>query len=412
MPKAQHIVESSIIALLFFSLFVSKSGIYIGLSLLLIYQMYTLYKNKLHLHEEKQNLSTITIVSVGLFGLGILINLPFSGEFNDLGDYFRKCALLLLFPLLIISLKRNNNLQVVYTAVIISLIAALCYSLFQFSSIGLVEWKGQRIPSFWDIGRWGEILGYCLAILVPFILECKLQPKEKAALSILLLASIFCLLLSGGRAPLVAITMTIGVYLCIRKPKLAVACIFLTSGLLLFGQNISSIATITNRLISIINLSGDYSNIARLTMWEYGLKFTLHNLQHEPFSFLFGTGITNMESSYVSFLHSTTDVTALSMRTNNNFSMTDMHNTFLDLLVRLGAVYVIGFITLLGLFFKFFFQQRHLFPEYAYPGMCLIATFSITGMFYTSGLEFQFTVFLAFVALLYAQIIKDSTSNE
>ncbi|MGF1910268.1 O-antigen ligase family protein [Vibrio kasasachensis] len=330
----------------------------------------------------------------------------------DMSGYFRKCALLLLFPLLVIQLARGNNVKIASISATAGLTLALCFALYHLNSLGIFHWNGQRITSFWDIGRWGEILGYCVALLVPYIFEKKHKPSEKISLTFLLILCVLCLLLSGGRAPLVAIIISIGIYSIIRQPKFATACILILAFAVFFGRDTIVINAITDRASSIFNTSNNYSNIARLVMWEYCIKFMIYNAQHDLVSFLFGSGISELHINYGNYIKNTSDMASLLKQTNGYFSLTDMHNTYLDLFAKLGFIYFITFISTLFILFKSFYDYRLAHPSSAYAGMCLILTFSVTGMFYTSGLEFQLTIFLALIALCYAQIIKDSASNE
>ncbi|WP_114766004.1 O-antigen ligase family protein [Vibrio rhodolitus] len=412
MSKKFLFTESLIIALLFLSLLTSKVGIYIGLAALLVLQLYLLHQKHSQINEIRQKIPKIAIFSIGLFCLGIFATLPISGDFSDIGSYFRKSAVLLLLPLLIISLIRNHNIKIAQLAAVSGLIIAAIYALIQFKAIGDTTWKGQRISSFWDVGRWAEMLGYSIALLIPYTLESQARAKKKWLLYSLILICVICLLLSGSRAPLVALGVSIGLYLAVRKPRLAILSLVILGFILICANYNSNIATITHRITSITNITNDYSNIARLVMWQNGLAFSFYNLVHEPSVFLFGTGIQNMESLYLNYLDSIHGIANIKEQTHDQFSTRDIHNTYIDLLVRMGAIYAVGFISFLVVLFRSFFNQRHKSPQLSYSGMCLVITFSVTGMFYTSGLEFQFTVMLAFAAACYASILKSTQPNE
>ncbi len=159
--------EPYILGLFFLALLVSKSAIYISLTLLLILQLVLLNNNKKATNYINSN--HLFIISISTFLLGIITTFPYNLNFVDLGEFIRKSILLLLFPLLTAQLNRKNNLYVAQVCLLIGLLVALSYALYNVILLGY--WSGERIASFWDVGRWSEVLGYLIALLVPFTLE-------------------------------------------------------------------------------------------------------------------------------------------------------------------------------------------------------------------------------------------------
>ncbi|WP_167542301.1 O-antigen ligase family protein [Vibrio coralliirubri] len=388
------------------SLLISKSAIYISLLLLLVFQL-ILVLSKVNSSEKKlgKEKNFIFIVSISTFFLGVMITLPYNLELDDLSEYIRKSILLLLFPLLTIQLHRNKNLHVAKVCLLTGLLISLSYALYNLVSLGY--WNGQRVASFWDVGRWSEVLGYLIALIIPFSLEKQNEDKRNIKIYLLSITCVFFLLISGGRGPLLAVMITLGGYLLIRHPKILLSIVLLLLITVLFGQEINVISSITERVSSIFDTKASPSNIARLVMWKHGFKFIYYNITNDWLSFLFGVGIHNFEGQYAHFIESIGMKQHLIDLTENNFSFSDMHNTYLDLMIKLGAVYLLAYVFLLGTLFNFFFIKRNHSPSLAYSGMSLISTYSITGIFYTSGLGFQTTIFLALVALCYALITND-----
>ena len=395
--------EPYILGLFFLSLLVSKSAIYISLTLLLILQLMLLNNNKKAIDYINSN--HLFIISISTFLLGIITTFPYNLNFVDLGEFIRKSILLLLFPLLTIQLKNSRNLHFAQVSLFTGLYIAVGYSIYNIIVLG--GWSGERIASFWDVGRWSEVLGYILAMTVPFYLENEKTKTQNIILLFTILISIVCLLVSGGRGPLLAIIITLTIYLLIRNPKLLIAIATTIIFVAFIGQDVPAIHSITERVFSIFGLNTLPSNSARLAMWEQGFNFTVHNLINNPTSFLFGVGINNFEESYTYYIESIGIKQQLIELTENNYSFTDMHNTYLDLAIKLGFIYLLSYISLLVSLFLHFLKKAKTNPNIAYSAMALILTYIITGMFYTSGLEFQTSIFFSLVALCYARITND-----
>ncbi|MFM2588570.1 O-antigen ligase family protein [Vibrio sp. TBV020] len=313
--------------------------------------------------------------------------------------------ILLLFPLLTLQLSNDRHHTTAQKSLLLGLVISLLYALYQFFNIGVSSWSGQRIGSFWDIGRWAEILGYTIALLIPFLYESSLGLRKRLALISILMLSLTCLVLSGGRGPLLAVSISISIYLLLRSPKsLLFILVFILSIATLLSDNYF-IIYITERIESIFNISSQLSNTSRIIMWEKGVDFIKYNASNSMESLLFGVGIDSFEHAYHSFLRTTDSYNLLVASGKFDFSLTDMHNTYLDLALKLGVLYAALFVLFLACLFWVFYRNRHLRPDFAYSGAVLVTTYSITAIFYTSGIEFQLTVFLSLVALCYSKIL-------
>ncbi|RAS55686.1 O-antigen ligase [Vibrio diazotrophicus] len=408
MPKLLTKIEITSLCLLFFSLFISKAGIYIGLSLLLLIQIYSFARNISFRELVARN--RLLWGFIGLFCLGIASTL--SMDTKDAITYFRKASILLVFPILYFQLRKSNNLQWAQVSLIAGLLVGLGNAFYELALV--TEWNGQRITSFWDVGRWAECLGYSLAILIPLIFEHRNSfTKGKRLFYIILsVCCLIALVISGGRGPLLAITITSTLYLLLRSPKA-----FFTIALSLFaifyvGKSFPPIEATHQRIASIADLHHNDSNNARLVMWQNGFNFAKYNLANKPSEFLFGVGIEHFESKYTQFLDQSMNAQNMLEQTNGEVSFKDLHNTYLDLLVKIGAIYALAYIVILVVMLKFFLIYRDQVSAWAYSGICLIITYGITSVFYTSGLEYQTTIFFALVALCYARVNVELKQNE
>ncbi len=400
-------IETFSLCFLFLSIFISKVGIYVGLSLLLLIQIYNLILNKNFRGLITRN--RLLLGFIGLFLLGIISTLAIGAE--DSLTYFRKASILLVFPALYFLLLNRGNLRWAQVSVVIGLLVGLGNSFYALALIP--EWNGQRLASFWDLGRWAECLGYSLAVITPLIFEKQnsLNQKKRISYVFLSVACIIALVLSGGRGPLLAIIITGTLYLTLRSPKILLATLISVFAIFYAGKSFQPIEAVYQRIVSIADTKHDDSNNARLVMWENGLGFASYNLTQNPSEFFFGVGIEHFEKKYIKYLENSADIQTIVDKTNGEVSFKDLHNTYLDLSVKIGAIYALAYIVLLISMLSIFFKHRNTGGAWAYSGICLIMTYIITSMFYTSGLEYQTTIFFTLVALCYARISLELKQN-
>jgi len=249
MPKLLTKIEITSLCLLFFSLFISKAGIYIGLSLLLLIQIYSFARNKSF--RELVSRHHLLWGFIGLFCLGIAST--FSMDSKDAITYFRKASILLIFPILYFQLRKSNNLQWAQVSLIAGLLVGLGNAFYELARV--TEWHGQRITRI-------------------------------------------ALVISGGRGPLLAITITSTLYLLLRSPKAFFTIALSLSAIFYVGKSFPPIEAVHQRISSIADLHHNDSNNARLVMWQNGFSFAKYNLVNKPSEFFFGVGIEHFESKY------------------------------------------------------------------------------------------------------------------
>ncbi len=408
MPKILPKIELLSLCFLFLSIFISKAGIYVGLSLLLLIQIYnfTLDKNFRYFITREQ----LLFGCMALFLLGIISTLSFNAE--DSLTYFRKASILLVFPVLYFQLLNGSRLRWAQVSLVIGLVVGLGNAFYALSLTP--EWNGQRITSFWDVGRWAECLGYSLAIITPLIFENRSSSNQIKRISYIFLSitCVIALVLSGGRGPLLAVMITGALYLTLRSPKILLTILISVFAIFYVGKSFQPIDTVYHRIVSIADTQHNDSNNARLIMWQNGLNFTKYNLTHNPREFFFGVGIKQFEEKYTKFLESSADIQAIVEQTNGEVSFKDLHNTYLDLSVKIGFIYALAYIILLIATLRVFLRHRNTGGAWAYSGICLVSTYLITSMFYTSGLEYQTTIFFTLVALCYARVSLELKHNE
>lgn len=139
------------ISLLFLSLGFSKAGINIGIASILLIFTYQLTRYSKLL---KKSFGIIEKLSISLFLTGLIVSILTNFDIGEMFSFLKKGIIFLLFPT-IIHLVRNNvklNISLFYFGIL----AAICHSLSFWFDIGINNWNGERIGSFWDVGRWGK----------------------------------------------------------------------------------------------------------------------------------------------------------------------------------------------------------------------------------------------------------------
>lgn len=380
------------ISLLFLSLGFSKAGINIGIaSILLIF----IYQSTRYSKLLKKSFGLIEKISISLFLTGLIVSFLANLDIGETFNFLKKGIIFLLFPT-IINLARNNvklNISLFYFGIL----AAICYSLSLWFDIGINNWDGERIGSFWDIGRWGEILAYSIIFTLPFLLDSDSSKLFKLHFILFIFSSIICLILSGSRAPILAIAISSFILILFTRPKVLLFSFFSLCLLFVSLQKTDFGITAQNRLESITNTTSDVSNISRIIMWKSGLEFFKFKFNHQPEDIILGSGLLHFNDKFYKFMSKNYDIEEMKLKTMNNVSFSDSHNSYIDMLNKLGLFYLLLYISLLISIIL------HLLKEAPTPwlqaGIGLILAHLTISFFYTSYLEYQTIVLFSLLAL-------------
>ncbi|EPU1006065.1 O-antigen ligase family protein [Vibrio cholerae] len=380
------------ISLLFLSLGFSKAGINIGIASILLIFIYQLTRYSKLL---KKSFGLIEKISMSLFLTGLIVSFLANLDIGETFNFLKKGIIFLLFPT-IINLARNNvklNISLFYFGIL----AAICYSLSLWFDIGINNWDGERIGSFWDIGRWGEILAYSIIFTLPFLLDRDSSKLFKLHFILFIFSSIICLILSGSRAPILAIAISSFILILFTRPKVLLFSFFSLCLLFFSLQKTDFGITAQNRLESITNTTSDVSNISRIIMWKSGLEFFTFKFNHQPEDIILGSGLLHFNDKFYKFMSKNYDIEEMKLKTMNNVSFSDSHNSYIDMLNKLGLFYLLLYISLLISIIL------HLLKEAPTPwlqaGIGLILTHLTISFFYTSYLEYQTIVLFSLLAL-------------
>lgn len=402
-----HYLSIISIAIAFASIYTSKAGLSIALVLMLITSIIK-FSIKQNINSNKHqllNLSNFLIIS---YIIGLALSFLPLYETHDLLWFAQKGAYLLVVPLFFTSLTRYKSIAV--SLALLGLFVAMGNALWLFSQSNI----GQRPASFWDVGRWSEVLAYSIAALIPYIHNRKKNPLTDKTSLLLFITIVLCfasLLTTGSRGPLLFLFVALFIYYLLSHRKLFLLFIISSICFLYSAYLIPELNIIYERIISIFS-SSDNSNNARILMWANALNFIKYNIENNISLFLFGIGDKNIEQYLISFLKSIGSIDAMQESVGYQLSFNDFHNAYLDTLIKTGVVFFafhvgsIGYITFTLI--KFIKKGVTL----AWSGLVMLLTHLGIGLVYSNGMEYQTVIFYLMMTLVFAYCVPSVTQQE
>lgn len=391
-------VERFLVCALAASIFTSKPAITITASLLVVFFILRCIYDIEYFSELKSE--RLLFFPVLLFFFGVVSTIISSGSMFDAGYFAYKGLFLLTFPALILALKNKINMKLVFFISMLGFSISILLSFYQFYSLSIDGWHGQRFGGLWDVQRWAEITTFVFVFLLAKLSD-ELSWTKKTIINISLMVILMSLILSGGRAGWVAVAfVTITYMLFFYRRQLIVFTVLLSVlTFSIYKMQTENIDLVINRIVSVTETTEkDYSNYSRLLMWRNGLDFIAYNLSKNPAEFFFGVGVKRFESEYINFLDMVGDSKSLMEQTQRNYSFSDMHNAYLDSASKLGVFYSILFYSFL-LYIIYSFSKINQMVKV----LGLILAFMVIGVFYTNYLEFQTSSLFFLVAIAYAE---------
>lgn len=360
--------------------------------MLLLYFFFACITNRGYRTQVVNN--NIFKLSITLYIVGLLSTLIYPTTNPDTIYFARKAAFLLTIPCLFMLTMKQDNKELAIRALIAGFTVAVIFALYH--TLNLSSWHGQRVTSFFDVGRWSEVLTYFLVFTLPLALNNKESQKKRILFAGLLLLGYICLILSGSRGAMLT-TLVVSLLFLLMANRTAFYRVAVTSLIILPLLVVifpSKTNIIQDRIASITNTTTDESNSARLNMWHTGTLFAKDNLAHNPLAFFFGSGPLNFEQEFKTFtmgLNHGEDITQKQV-----FSYTDTHNGIIDVTLKLGIIYETLFILLITLIAINILRGNQ---KFKYSGLCVITAFFTIGMFYTNQLEYQTICFFYFLSI-------------
>lgn len=389
--KLSNLFDFFLVVLFSLSLITSKAGLYISSALLLIRFIHLVLSGAIPWVNIKDN--PYYFMPYLVYFSGIILFIISGNSAQDFTEYARKGSMILAIPTLHYLFQSSTNRIAAISSIGIGIILSILIISIKVSENG---WDGERITAFFDLGRFGEIIGYVIAFFIPLIYS---KNKKIIFLSIpVIILSIIMLLMNGARAPLLSLFILIPIYLVIKKRRnfFHLALLLMIAIISLSSFMPKTLNDISNRIQSITNIQTDPSNVARLKMWGTSFDFFIENISSSPKDAFFGSGSHSFKEKYKVYLESKYSIEKISTSTHSQFSYNDSHNMYLDLLNKHGIIYSI---ILVGALFSVFFSSALSNNPLKDSIVLVLFSFLITGFFYTSYMDFQ-TSFIYFIIAL------------
>lgn len=392
-------IERYLLCIFSASIFTSKPAIYITSALIIVFFTSRLVFDRKYYDVVKQDIVLWGPIVIFLFGISSKIISP--GSLYDMYHFLYKGMFLLTFPALVVALRDKINKKLAFSISMVGFILSVLWSFVQAFILLPHFWSGERVGGLWDIGRWAEITTFVFAFMLLKLSE-NITASKKAVVALFLFVTFLSLLLSGGRAGWIAVSFSIIVYMVFMNRRMLCLFVPVISLLMcsLYFFMPSQFNAVAGRVTSVTETTTkDYSNFSRILMWGNGVSLLQDNLSSDPMKFCFGMGFSNFKEDYSSYLNKVSNVDKLIEVTQGNYSLNDLHNSYLDAANKMGFFYTL-------LFYSSFIFMLYLFhkKKSLVKGVVVIVPFFILGFFYTNYLEFQTSVFLFVVALAYTDI--------
>ncbi|SON51031.1 O-antigen ligase family protein [Vibrio tapetis] len=388
----------------FLTIYTSKAGMNIALALLLIGHLIALRNFKAF--KEQVNQQPIFIMMYAVFTLALIAKSISFSDINELATTFRKGAFLLLTPFISLLLLKKNHLDLAKNALILGACIAIINSYYQLYLMD--DWSHFRVQSFWDVGRWSELLGYLFVGIIPFILVKKNRPHLFISV-FFLIATLGSLLIANSRGAILVTAIVTFFYLLFHHRKLLLLCTTALVVLIVAFSQTKPVSEFVDRIASVAS-SSNASNNARKLMWGNGILLAQHHIETDPVTFLFGTSTKELPIKVVEIINTISSVEEMQDSIGTNISIHDFHNAYINNINKNGLVYFLAYITLLAMLAKFFWSYRYISPSYAWAGINLLSAYLMLGVVYSNEMEFQTACLFFILSVMIAGCLK--TNNE
>ena len=223
----------------------------------------------------------------------------------------------------------------------------------------------------------------------------------------------FSLLLNNSRGPWLALIAGIGIYIAVYNRRVIIPVLF-AAILITVGANKFQPKHYNNfikKVSSISNTETNYSNIGRLIMWKKATEFTIHNIKEDKRTFLFGTGVRNLEEVYGSYIKESGIYEEVKAESKNTFSLSDHHSIYLNILSQMGIIYFLAFWGYLAyLLYSYFIMSIKTMDSTLIGVVLSSAGFLICGVFYSY--IFDYEMFTYFMLLYFGIYTSEKYSSD
>lgn len=387
-------IWQGLVALFCISIFVSKSGLSIFGSLLILISLFLIpWKDVVKKRKE-------ILIFVSLYPLAIICNFFSLG---GLGSSLKVAAswpwVLLALPALVVFLRPRDQKIALVSGIFGFTVACFLSFYYFFHNYDGIFAPNVRVPSFWDISRWGLYLASSLIALIALtkLFRDKKERRLFYLMQSLLVIGAASLLLSNTRAPWLAAAIGIFVFFCLYPRMLKsfrayvvilILCFALVPALRARVSSMFEVQTTADGKIT----STDGSNAGRLHMWQVAMDF----YKEQPW---FGTGFENTEEHLRAYLDQRGEEYKAKYVTSE-YSYRDQHSAYFSNLVQMGILFSVVFWGVLAYLFVGFVRiwllNRSL---WAGTMIALMVCHGVLFVFYSSNNSFDMVALFPFIAL-------------
>jgi len=392
-------LETSLIFLLGFAIFISKPLIYFSTLLLIFTLAARLITDQPYRHALFDN--RLFWASVGVFLLGVVSTSIGSDYPKDVAWIVRKTMILVLMAPLVLSFSDKTNRLAGLLGVLLGFWIAFVLTADMYNW----SWSGGRYEgATWDVGMWGVVCAMLITLLTPLLFAADSGWKWRVVVAMTIAAAAFMLITTLTRGPWLGAAAGVLIYMIMKQRKalvifaVALASIFYTAK----GIWPDQVASFGSRVQSISNTQGDASNYIRLALWEAGTGLMKKQLVEGDKRFWFGNGATGKDIVANDFFYkefkgkATVKPGALkAMR----WHVGDMHNMYIDSMLANGFLWTMSCLALL---MWFAFKNTHGIAtgksDWLAPPMLIC--YLVVGLTYAILPHFALMACIYFIALL------------
>ncbi|GAL37580.1 hypothetical protein JCM19240_727 [Vibrio maritimus] len=239
-----------------------------------------------------------------------------------------------------------------------------------------------------------------IAIILLSLALCQkgINSTLRGGVLFLAVVSLCALIATGSRGPMLFFFIALVLLFAFNNRKLFWGLLVVTAVALLVMKESVLFHSIYERVASIF-ANDNASNNARLLMWSNALGFIEFNIQHHFSTFLFGTGDSSLEALLTQYLSSVGSIEEMQKSVNDQMSINDFHNLYLDSAIRMGAIFTLAYLSFIGYLLLALSNMVLNGNKNAWMSISLIVTYLGIGTVYSNNLEFQTAIFFFLLAL-------------
>jgi len=392
-------LETSLIFLLGFAIFISKPLIYFSTLLLIFTLAARVITDQPYRHALFDN--RLFWASVGVFLLGVVSTSIGSDYPKDVAWMVRKTMILVLMAPLVLAFGDKTNRLAGLLGVLLGFWLAFVLTADMYNW----GWSGGRYEgATWDVGMWGVVCAMLMTFLTPLLFAGSNGWGWRVVVVTTIMAAAFMLITTLTRGPWLGVAAGVLIYMIMKQRKalliftVALASIFYTAK----GIWPDQVASFESRVESISNTQGDASNFIRLALWEAGSELMKKQFVEADKRFWFGNGATGKDVVANDFFYkefkdkATVKPGELEVM---GWHVGDMHNMYIDSMLANGFLWTLSCLVLL-IWFALKNRSGVVIGDSSWFLPPLLICYLVIGLTYAILPHFALMICIYFISLL------------